>query len=495
MTNATFNVRDYGASGVAQQGQQLTLANLHYKWISYPAGTSAIIYEARPGAIYDSTGIQQAIDAAHRAGGGTVVVPSGNYLISPIQLRSRVRLHLEPGATLYASPHLNDYRPAKLPTFPFPGERGNGQFRSIASDGKRPLVWAEDAEDVSITGQGAIDGQSPQWVIPWMNNNPTSWETLQANRGTTPVCFHRCRRVRVEGIRILQSPTWTLVFDTCDGVQVRGIEIRDFEAINADGIDLVNTSNATISDCRIWATDDAICLKNFAPGQTMGNIAVSNCVIRTLCNGLKIGTETLGNFQDITFNNIVVHNPDDDAKGAEGGINLNSIDGGFVRNINISNVILRNVDCPIYLLAGCRRAKQEKFCPGQPLRNGQMERIYISNVQADGARHTSWIVGDADGAIRDVRLSNINIHKTRDFYDAPVTTPVPHLPEAYPSPCRFGRRHTGDDLPANGLYLRDVRKITVDGLCLDSTATDRREFITTDRCVDATFRNCRTNLK
>jgi hypothetical protein len=494
-TQSSFNVRDYGAIGVAQEASRLTLQNFRHKWISYPPGTSAVIFDAKPGATYDSVGIQRAIDAAHAAGGGTVVVPSGNYLVAPIQLRSRVRLHLEAGASLYASPHLPDYRQPSSVIPAYPGDRGIGHFASMRAAGTRATIWADDAEDIALTGMGKIDGQSPQWVIPWMNSNPTNWESLQNARGTTPVSFHRCRRVRVEGIRILQSPTWTLVFDTCDTVQVRGVEIRDFEAINADGIDLVSTSNVTISDCHVWATDDAICLKNFSAGQTMGNITVTNCVLRTLCNGLKIGTETLGNFQDITFSNIVVCNPEGDVKGAEGGINLNAVDGGFVRNVNISNIVLRNVDCPIFLLSGCRRAKQEKFHPTIPPRAGRMERIYISNVQADGARHTSWIVGDPDAPIRDLHLSNLNIRKTRDFYDAPVTTPVPHLPEAYPSPCRFGRRHAGDDLPAFGLYLRDVQRISVRDFQLDSTKPDRRQFISQDNCSDVTLQNCRTNIK
>lgn len=485
-----FDVRRFGAKGVARPGETLALSNLQYKWISYPAGTKAVIYHPAERATYDSVGIQQAIDSAHCSGGGTVIVPAGEYLIAPIRLRSRVCLHLEPGANLWGSPHLADYK-ADIPSFTpqFPLERGISHFHQIARSGLRPLIWADDAEDIAITGIGQINAQSPQWIIPWMNSRPTTWDSLDGLRPRDTISFYRCRRVRVQGVRILQSPSWTLVFDTCHDVQVRGVQLRSFEAINSDGIDLVNTSNATISDCDIWATDDAICLKNLIADHTMANIAVNNCVIRTACNGLKIGTESIGNFQDITFTNCVIYNPDDDMKGAEGGINLCAMDGGFVRNVNVSDIVMRNVDCPLYLLSSCRTGKQKSL---RTPRSGTMERISISNIQADGARHTSWIVGRADQPIRDVRLRNINVRKTRDFYDAPVTTPVPELPEAYPSPCRFGRRHQGDDLPAYGLYLRHANDISVKDFRVEFTRPDAREFIVQENCSDVLLEDCST---
>lgn len=469
------------------------LLNLQYKWIRYPQGTSETIYSATPGTPYGSVEIQRAIDAVHDAGGGTVIVPGGRYLIAPIQLRSRVSLHLEPGAHLHGSPNRDDYRGDAQTSRPrFPASRGCSHFHRVLETGLRPLVWADDAEDISITGAGSIDGQSPAWVIPWMNSHPDTWDSLSRLRPRDTVCFYNCRRVRVEGIQILRSPSWTLVFDSCDNVKVRGVRIHNFDAINADGIDLVDTTNATISDCDIWATDDAICLKSLIADHTMGDIAVSNCIVRTLCNGLKIGTETVGNVENVTFSNVTIYNPPGDAKGAEGGINLCSMDGGSVRNINVSNVVMRNVDCPMFLLAGHR---QDRQAPLRATRSGRLERISISNILADGARHTSWVVGQPDEPIREVSLSNVSVRKTRDFYDAPVTAPVPELPEAYPSPCRFGRRHVADDLPAHGLYLRHVEDIRVRDFRNVNTQDDCRPLIAQEHCADVLQMDCATRVE
>lgn len=92
---------DYGAVGIAVPSETVELrARSGNVWWFSP-GTQATIYHSRdPQLPCDSVGIQAAIDAAHRQGGGIVLVPAGDYLIGPIRLRSRVHLHLEPGASL-----------------------------------------------------------------------------------------------------------------------------------------------------------------------------------------------------------------------------------------------------------------------------------------------------------------------------------------------------------------------------------------------------------
>jgi len=466
----------YGAEGIARPGRQLKLENLVFKWLHYPSNIVSTIYEPAPGKDYDSVGIQRAIDKAHASGGGTVSVPAGDYLIGPIELRSRVNLHLEPGCRLWASPNLADYQPTSaLPSTAFPF---NPAAAKVVVTSPRRLISAVEAEDVSITGFGQICAQSPNWVIPWLNSKPS---TLDISRPSHTILFSRCQNVRIEGIRIVDAPSWGLVFDSCRQVQIRGVQIRGFDMINCDGIDLVNTSDVTISDCNLWVTDDGIVLKNFIAGQTMRNIVVTNCVIRTLCNGLKIGTETVGNVEDVTFSNVVVHNPDDDMKGAEGGVNVCAMDGGLIRNINVSNIVTRNVDCPVYLVSGHRASRQQTFRAAQ---SGRMERIFVSNIRSDGARYTSFIVGQPDQPIDYVVLDSIHVRKKADFYRQLPQKPVPERPEEYPTPFMFGSRGTGDQLPAHGLYLRHVQRASIRDLRVDCIEPDVRPLCAQENCKD-----------
>jgi polygalacturonase len=484
-----YNIKDYGAAGVAFPKETLKLTHLRFKWLEYEAGLEAVIYHCAPGREYDSVGIQKAIDAAHAAGGGTVRVPAGNYLIGPIELKSRVHLHLEAGARLWGSPLLADYEAPAGSELPPYSHECSFMRESDRMNRKRRLISAALAEDVAITGMGQISGQSCAFVIPWMNTAPAHGGGLK--RPSDTFVFHRCERVKLEGIRILDTPSWSVVFDACRDVQIRGLQIRGFDVINSDGIDLVDTSNVTISDCDFHVTDDVICLKSVAPDHTMSNIVVSNCVIRTLCNAVKIGTDTAGNFEDITVSNLVIYNRENDPRGGGKGINLAAIDGGRVRNINISNVVMRNVACAFYLVGGCRTVQQQAFRTPRP---GRMEGITLSNIRADGTKYTSFVSGHPGEPICDVHLSNIHIRKRSDFYLDPPVHPVPELPEAYPSPVMFGSLEEGDQLPASGLYLRHAARITVRDFDVECLEADIRETVVEDQCTEVVITGLRTRL-
>ncbi len=473
-----FNVQDFGAAGIATPSETLRLSFFRFKWLDYPSDTEAVIYHPQPGVPYDSIGIQKAIDAAHSAGGGCVIVPPGDYLIGPIVLKSRVHLHLEAGARLWASPFIADYAcppGAVCPAF----SHENGFYRdSDDMNRKQRLISAIEADDVSITGLGQISAQSCAFVIPWMNTRPRHGGGLK--RPSDTFVFHACRHVRLEGIRILDTPTWSVVFDRCDHVRVHGVTLRAFNVINSDGIDLVDTSNVIISDCDIHATDDSICLKNTVRDRTMRNIVVTNCLLRTLCNAIKIGTDTAGNFEDITISNIVIANPDGDIRGGK-GINLSAIDGGYVRNVTITGVVMRNVSCAFYLVGGCRTVQQRDYpCP----RPGRMSGISLSHIRAEGTRYTSFIVGHPDQPIGDIHLSDVVIHKAHDFYSDPPPLPVPERPEGYPAPYMFGSLEEGDQLPAYGLYLRHVQGLVVRDFHIHSSGKDVRSPLVQDQCGD-----------
>ncbi|RYG58183.1 glycoside hydrolase family 28 protein, partial [bacterium] len=56
------------------------------------------------GKTLDTPAINQAIETAAAAGGGTVLLPAGTYLALSIHLKSNIRLHLDQGAVLQAAP-------------------------------------------------------------------------------------------------------------------------------------------------------------------------------------------------------------------------------------------------------------------------------------------------------------------------------------------------------------------------------------------------------
>src|SRR5215471_15154291 len=72
--------------------------------LAAPAATpvfNILDYGARNDASTPATeAIRSAIQAAKAAGGGTVVIPAGNYTSGPIELVSNLTLHIDAGATV-----------------------------------------------------------------------------------------------------------------------------------------------------------------------------------------------------------------------------------------------------------------------------------------------------------------------------------------------------------------------------------------------------------
>jgi len=480
-----YNVIKFGAEGIAFAKEQAVMNDRVHADHTWPENYAFDVYYPQEGKEYDSIGIQKAIDAAYDNGGGTVFVPAGDYLIAPIKLKSNVILELAPGATLWGSPNIKDYYDGKKESLQLISDYcpGSGDLQDDDHVYINRLVSAVDADNTGITGYGEINAQSPHFIFPWLNKNHTEEDgtyTIGERKIIRPkemIVFKNCTNVTLRDFNICNSVYWTLVMFECDGVLIDGLKLDNFEGPNADGIDLVASSNVTISNCRIHVGDDAICMKNVKPDFTMRNITVTNCLLRTFCNGIKFGTETWGNFENITISNLVIQTPENDFCHTHGGINLNSVDGGDVRNVNISNIVMENVDCPLYLIVGKRSQHQKAVREPQA---GQMERISITNITARNSKFPCFITGEPDSKIKDVFLSNIRISKDRAIVTEPHTEPVPERPEQYPTPWRYGSRLEGDKLPAYGLYMRHVDGVKIENFNVDTADEEVRPMIKED---------------
>ncbi len=466
---STANVRDYGARGAAVKRGRVRLTTDGYRDYRYQRGIEFDVYGAQGDAL-DSPGIQQAIDAVAQAGGGTVYVPPGAYLIAPIRLRDNVRLHLEAGAVLYGTTDLEHYRDPAAPAADTLAER-----RAAPTDGDsvfRRLISAVDAVNVSLTGAGEINAQSPAFFVPHLNADLKT----PLRRPREMLLFRNCRNLALRDVTIRNSVNWTLHLLECDGVLVDGVKMHHFDGPNADGIDVSACSNVTISNCRLWVTDDAICLKNLAPEVTMRNIAVTNCVIRTLCNAVKIGTETVGDVENVVVGNLVVHSPEGDVRAPPCGVHLSSMDGGHIRRILIHDLVLERCQCPVFLCQGKRTKLQAAV---REPRAGSIADVTVANVTAEGAARPCFVNGLAESPIRNVLIRDLAFTSPRMPAGPVASRDLPEDPEAYPHDHRFG------PLPAYLLYCRHAEHVRVRNASVWPRPTLQREPV-----VFADCRNC-----
>ena len=258
------------------------------------------------GAIGDGTtlntrAIQRAIDACHAAGGGRVVVGAGAYLTGTVTLRSHVELHLAAGARVIGSPRIEDYE-----AFEFPGyfvERSPEKC-------SQALFRAADAEHIAITGLGVVDGSGRAFY----NTAERAWGVFYpkpaAPRPRILIAL-RCRDVVLDGIQLNESPCWTVWLMACERVRIRGIQMHADQAmINNDGIDIDGCRDVVISDSILQTGDDCIAIRNMRRLREVEgvceNVVVSNCLLNSWCQGIRVGCPSDGVIRNLRFSNLQI---------------------------------------------------------------------------------------------------------------------------------------------------------------------------------------------
>lgn len=277
---------------------------------AYTTRFNILDFGAKPdGKTMNTKAIQAAIDKALKVH-GEVVIPEGTFLTGALTLGPRMTLQIDKGATVLASPNMQDYP--------------NGNF-----------INAPYADSLVIQGQGTINGNGTAFFdAKWkFEERPQPWIVISDASG-----------VKVSGIRFENSPSHTLSFNFCDGVIVDDISIKNNpKSPNTDGIDIRNTRNVTITNCDIRTGDDAICLKvtskkhlwqdpkgNARP-RTVENIVVKDCYLESDDAALKLGTGSGYMTRNITFEGITIRK-------TRYAMALFMMDGGIYQDILFKNI-------------------------------------------------------------------------------------------------------------------------------------------------------------
>ncbi|WP_428232544.1 glycoside hydrolase family 28 protein [Flavobacterium sp.] len=447
------------------------------------------------GKTLNTKAVQKAIDDCSASGGGTVTVPIGQFLIGTIYLKNDVNLNLETGAVLLGSTKIEDYDP-------------------------QILVRALQVKNISITGNGTIDGQghtfwipadkskipydrAPEWIHP--EKSPRNLIKLEG-----------CTNVNILNVHLKGAESWTLHLLGCDEVLVNGITIRNpLQGPNTDGIDIQACSNVRIANCDIYTRDDAICFKNRDPRyihKTCENITVTNCILTSVCNSFKIGTETQGDFKNIVFSNSVIKTarPDEDLAreaatyidvkarryglAASSGIAIESVDGANIQGVTISNIVIDGAWCPIFIRLGNRGAGEQKVSPSVA---GTLKDIIISNVVAYNASIASSITSIPGSYLENVTLSNITIKTLGGENKETASIVLDELEKSYPDPKMWGRVLSKSDdtspIPISGLFIRHAKNIHLNDVQIYADKEDMRPLIKAEDVEHLYVNNLKTN--
>ena len=484
------------------------------------------------GVALDSPAINAAIEAASRAGGGTVRLPAGRYLSFSIRLRSNLELRLDPGAVIVAA------KPsAALGAYdaPEPNDWGDvHQYQDFGhSHWHNSLLWGEDLTNVSIVGPGLIDGTTGlARHASYPSSGPNGTGAARApgdplppevlGVGNKAIALKNCRGVTLRDFSILNGGHFALLATGVDHLTCDNLKLDT----NRDGLDIDGCRHVRIANCAVnTPNDDAIVLKtSYALGELRAceNITITGCTVsgydigslldgtfrRTVTHApdrdgptgrIKIGTESNGDFRNITVANCTFDR--------SRGLALETVDGAVIEDIVVTNLTLRDVsNSPIFLRLGNRA----RGPVGTPI--GAIRRVKISHVVASDAdgRFPILIAGLPEHPIEDITLSDIHVvsrggitmadvaaqsdrHVNAFFLraDEPgVAGPrepfaVPERDRAYPEPSMFGL------LPASVLYARHVRNLAIDGLRYEFTTSDERPLVVLNEAEHVTIERFR----
>ncbi len=377
------------------------------------------------GITVNTLAFQNLIDKCSATGGGTVFFPSGDFVTGTFQIKDNVNIYLSPGAAIHGSTKQEDYK--------------NGC-----------LVYAEDAKNISITGTGKINGNGPSFFEKYKAPDGEMKLRVRSWRPDRMFSFIRCQNLLLQSITIEKSPCWTIHPIDCKGVAILGITmlngIYEEDGPNTDGINPDGCSKVRIADCYLECGDDCIVLKVTEKSETKicRDIVVTNCVLQTSQTALKIGTETHGEFRNITFSNCVVHD-------SGGGFGLLMRDGGLIDGMVVNNI---TVDCThpkqqdgqgIYIWSG-RRTEETPW--------GMIKNVIVSNmtIKAGGG---IFITGAKERYIEGLTLENIKVHVTggriTELHESPPDpfTAFGHFVAPYDIFCRY----------VNDLKLRNIQLV------------------------------------
>ena len=347
------------------------------------------------GVTTNTASIQLAIDTAKAAGGGMVQIPPGKFLCGPLQMASRINLHVN--GTLQM-----------LPLGKYPGDTTN----------PANFISGANLQDIIISGSGAIDGQGSAW-----------WPYAKQRGAKRPrmIAFPSCERVLIENITLSNSPMFHIAISgKAKDVTVRGVTIRAPASTdpinpshNTDACD-VTGQHILIQNCDVSVGDD-----NYTCGGNTSDVLITNCMYG-YGHGVSIGSYTSGGVSNFTVANCTFNNTDS-------GIRIKSDRdrGGYLHNLSYLNLHMTNVGCPILIYATYMATNREYRAldkltsaitatyPKSTIteRTPIYRDITFKNISAtvQSGRRAGLIWGLPEMAVSNVLMQSVNISADKPF--------------------------------------------------------------------------------
>jgi polygalacturonase len=376
--------------------------------------------------VNNTLAIEKAIEKASKIGGGTVIIPEGEWITGKIHLKSNVNLHLSKGAVLLFSENPEDYLPSVHTT-----------WEGLECFNYSPLIYAYQCKNIAITGQGEIKAKMDVWK-EWFSRPSghmeslkrlyylASYDSLLADRQMVNdsahlrpqfIQFNRCENILLDGISITNSPFWTIHVYLSKDIVIRNVKVWA-HGYNNDGIDPEMSQNVLIEHCILDQGDDAIAIKSgrnqeaWRLNTPSKNIVIKNCTVNNGHQLVAIGSELSGGIENIFIDSCNV------VDGAKLFhllyIKTNERRGGYVNGVYMSNITAGKIDMGILGIETDVLYQWRDLVPTIERRLTPIKNIYLDNVRATNVKFVSRIIGQKELPVDNILLKNVTADTIQD---------------------------------------------------------------------------------
>jgi hypothetical protein len=441
------------------------------------------------GKTLDTAAVQAAIDACNRDRGGIVLVPAGIFPIGTVELKSNVTLRIAAQAVLLGTDDGNRYHAAD--EIPLKGD-------STLGDGNVGLLYAVNAENITVEGPGTIDGQGHQFLSPERGVPPPAG--ISGARRPYHLLFYRCKNLIVRDLFLKDSAFHSVRVIQSKYAVFSGIHIHGRVVHNNDGFHFISSQYVHLTNCDVEAQDDACALFG-----SCKFITVTNCTFSTRWSVFRFGG---GEAENITVSNCIMY----EVYGCP--IKMRCGPGSRFENISFSNIIMNKVTGPISIGNGPRtRRSQTAGAAGTGQTNapsatetnmeadsstppGIVRNISFDGIQAtvvkpvplaDALFKSNYNPGEIFSAITLNAFDQAFLENIR-FNNVQVTFPGEGTAEqgaVRDVPKVAGEYYTMGIPPAWAMFARNVRGLTMQAVRFDLAASDARPALVFDHVADA----------
>lgn len=384
----------------------------------FPDDTLNIIKKGAKQKEMATKAIQAAIDEMNERGGGTVLVPEGEWHTGRIVLKSRVNLHVAEGAVLRFSGDIKDYLPVVF-------------TRSAGVEGMSmgACIYANGQDHIAVTGKGRLVGPGRDCQL-WKQNvgygsfdqyiayDKLPTERIYDGRDSSKVFLPtfigpiHCTDVYIEGVSLEACVFWNIVPVYCENVIIRGVTVDSVGLPMGDGVDIESCRNVLIEYCTLSTGDDCFTIKagrgidGLRVNRPTENIVLRYNLTKIGHGGITCGSETAGMIRDLYAHDCVFD-------GTNVGIRFKTRRprGGGGENLYYERIRMRTKATAIHFdmlgssaYVGSQAArtwmKPDEFTP-------VYRNVRIKDIVVEDASYFLKVSGIPESPARNVEISNV----------------------------------------------------------------------------------------